>query len=91
MQSLWSLCHNCVLCESEYALKDDGSCVKNLYCDRIKNETCIECILYYYPNDEGECVRIPKSHCMAWNTENCTYCENYYYPNSNGEVKKYLC
>ena len=80
--------HNCILCESEYALKDDGSCVKNLYCDRIKNETCIECILYYYPNDEGECVRIPKSHCMAWNTENCTYCENYYYPNSNGECEK---
>ena len=35
-----------------------------------------------------KCVRIPNSHCMAWNTENFTYCENYYYPNSNGECEK---
>ena len=45
--------NKCVLCEREYALKDDGSCVKNLYCYIIKNEKCVECLYYYYPNDEG--------------------------------------
>ena len=37
--SLYSPSYNmCILCESEYALKDYGSCVKNLYCDFINNE-----------------------------------------------------
>lgn len=79
--------NECTQCEQPYAL-NNGNCVENLYCEKIENEKCIKCRTYYYPNENGECVRIPKNHCIVWDFTKCTVCENYYYPNENGECEK---
>lgn len=54
----------------------------------MENEKCVECVYYYYPNEKGECLRIPKNHCAAWDSTHCTLCEKYYYPNKDGECEK---
>ena len=74
----------CEYCERGYALSSSKtSCIKKDHCNEFdendSSKKCIDCFEYYYPDDTGECQRIPIVHCLVGNSEKCSECDDYYY------------
>ena len=55
---------------------DNGTCTKKPLCEEIEENDCYD---FYYPNDKGECIRIPIEHCKEGNSTNCFDCEQPYH------------
>ena len=70
--------NDCKSCDKGYAL-DNGTCTKKPLCEEIEENECYDCYDFYYPNDKGECIRIPIEHCKEGNSTNCFDCEQPYH------------
>ena len=74
----------CEYCERGYALSSSKtSCIKKDHCNEFDEndpgKKCTECFEYYYPDDNGECKRIPIVRCLIGNSKKCSECDEYYY------------
>ena len=80
--------NNCYICRTPYALdKKSLKCVKKPHCDSVEEEKCIDCLSRFYPNEEGNCTRIPDEYCLNGDSNKCTYCEKGYYVNSESKCQ----
>ena len=80
--------NNCYKCRNPYALdKKSLKCVKKPYCESVEEEKCIDCLYSFYPNEEGNCTRIPDEYCLNGDSNKCTYCEKGYYVNSESKCQ----
>ena len=80
--------NNCYKCRNPYALdKKSLKCVKKPYCESVEEEKCIDCLSSFYPNEEGNCTRIPDEYCLNGDSNKCTYCEKGYYVNSESKCQ----
>lgn len=80
--------NDCLICYTPYALdKKSLKCVKKPHCDSVEEEKCIDCLSYFYPNEEGNCTRIPDEYCLNGDSNKCTYCEKGYYVNSESKCQ----
>ena len=80
--------NDCFICYTPYALdKKSLKCVKKPYCESVEEEKCIDCLSSFYPNEEGNCTRIPDEYCLNGDSNKCTYCEKGYYVNSESKCQ----
>lgn len=80
--------NDCFICYTPYALdKKSLKCVKKPYCDSVEEEKCIDCLSYFYPNEEGNCTRIPDEYCKYGDSNKCTECKKGYYVNSESKCQ----
>ena len=80
--------NDCFICYTPYALdKKSLKCVKKPYCDSVEEEKCIDCFSYFYPNEEGNCTRIPDEYCKYGDSNKCTECKKGYYVNSESKCQ----
>ena len=80
--------NDCFICYTPYALdKKSLKCVKKPYCDSVEEEKCIDCYSYFYPNEEGNCTRIPDEYCKYGDSNKCTECKKGYYVNSESKCQ----
>lgn len=78
----------CASCDMPWCLKD-GKCVEEHLCRKMENGKCVECASFYYPNEEGKCIRYPE-HCQTMDSEHkkCTECKVYHYLDDDNKCKK---
>ena len=80
--------NDCFICYTPYALdKKSLKCVKKPHCDSVEEEKCIDCLSYFYPNEEGNCTRIPDEYCKYGDSNKCTECKKGYYVNSESKCQ----
>ena len=80
--------NDCFICYTPYALdKKSLKCVKKPYCDSVEEEKCIDCLSRFYPNEEGNCTRIPDEYCKYGDSNKCTECKKGYYVNSESKCQ----
>jgi hypothetical protein len=80
--------NNCYKCRNPYALdKKSLKCVKKPYCESVEEEKCIDCLYSFYPNEEGNCTRIPDEYCKYGDSNKCTECKKGYYVNSESKCQ----
>lgn len=80
--------NDCFICYTPYALdKKSLKCVKKPYCDSVEEEKCIDCLSRFYPNEEGNCTRIPDEYCKYGDSNKCTECKEGYYVNSESKCQ----
>jgi hypothetical protein len=80
--------NDCFICYTPYALdKKSLKCVKKPHCDSVEEEKCIDCLSYFYPNEEGNCTRIPDEYCKYGDSNKCTECKKGYYVNSDSKCQ----
>ena len=72
-----------------YALdKETLQCVKKPFCNSVEGKKCIYCDNYFYPDENGNCKRIPDKNCYKGNLTQCIYCDHGYYVNSELKCQK---
>ena len=80
--------NDCFICYTPYALdKKSLKCVKKPYCDSVEEGKCIDCLSRFYPNEEGNCTRIPDEYCKYGDSNKCTECKKGYYVNSESKCQ----
>ena len=80
--------NDCFICYTPYALdKKSLKCVKKPHCDSVEEEKCIDCLSRFYPNEEGNCTRIPDEYCKYGDSNKCTECKKGYYVNSESKCQ----
>ena len=72
----------CSNCYPPFVL-NETTCIKKVLCKKMKDGKCTDCKEYYYPNEEGDCERIPINHCKIGNSTGCETCDNFYYKDDN--------
>lgn len=81
--------NNCDSCKSPYALDIGTSqCIKKPYCNSAEGEKCVDCYDYFYPDENGNCTRIPDKYCYRGDSKSCTYCDSGYFVNSESKCQK---
>jgi len=84
--------NKCTKCEKPYTL-NDGECITNPPCEKMENEKCSSCLLYYKLKSKI-CQRDPSyegEHCKNKNQNDlsiCLKCEKDYYLTTTGECIK---
>ena len=81
--------NNCESCKSPYALdKGTSQCVKKPFCNSVEGEKCVDCDDYFYPDENGNCIRIPDKYCYKGNSKQCSNCDSGYFVNSESKCQK---
>ena len=65
----------CSKCYTPFVIDDDDKkCKGKPLCKQIDKDKCKDCEDYYYPNDSGDCTRIPITNCKIGDDKKCTEC-----------------
>lgn len=64
--------NDCDSCKSPYALnRETSQCIKKPYCNSVEGGKCVNCDDYFYPDEDGNCTRIPDKYCYRGDDKQC--------------------